>query len=82
MPVTFGPNVNGGMTNVEFVQIGGTTATGAFVATNTVPHGNYGQSEITSSNNIAFNAHKSNAIYTDNGKVYPASIALNYIIKA
>lgn len=28
-----------------------------------------------------FNAHKSNAIYTDNGKVYPLSLALNFIIK-
>lgn len=31
---------------------------------------------------IGFNAHNSNTIYTDNGKVSPASIALNYIIKA
>lgn len=29
----------------------------------------------------AINAHNSNTIYTDNGKVYPASIALNFIIK-
>jgi len=28
-----------------------------------------------------FNASSSNNIYTDNGKVYPASIALNFIIK-
>lgn len=28
-----------------------------------------------------FSASNSNAIYTDNGKVYPASIALNFIIK-
>lgn len=28
-----------------------------------------------------FNAHNSNSIYADNGKVYPASIALNFIIK-
>ena len=30
---------------------------------------------------VTFNAHNSNSIYTDNGKVYPASIALNFIIK-
>ena len=30
---------------------------------------------------ISFNAHDSNAIYTGNGKVYPASLALNFIIK-
>lgn len=29
----------------------------------------------------SFNAQNSNNIYTDNGKVYPASIALNFIIK-
>lgn len=28
-----------------------------------------------------FNAHDSNSIYVDNGHVYPASIALNFIIK-
>jgi len=30
---------------------------------------------------LQFNASWSNSIYTDNGKVYPASIALNFIIK-
>lgn len=30
---------------------------------------------------LSFNASQSNSIYTDNGKVYPASIALNFIIK-
>lgn len=30
---------------------------------------------------LEFNASNSNSIYTDNGKVYPASIALNFIIK-
>ena len=30
---------------------------------------------------ISFNASSSNSVYTDNGKVYPASIALNFIIK-
>ena len=30
---------------------------------------------------FSFDAHKSNAIYTDNGKVYPLSLALNFIIK-
>ena len=33
-------------------------------------------------NIVAFNAHNSNSIYTDNGKIYPASVALNFIIKA
>ena len=30
---------------------------------------------------LNFNASLSNSVYTDNGKVYPASIALNFIIK-
>ena len=29
----------------------------------------------------SFNAHNSNSIYTDSGKVYPQSLALNFIIK-
>lgn len=31
--------------------------------------------------NLAIDAHKSSSVYTDGGKVYPASIALNFIIK-
>ncbi|SFJ73880.1 hypothetical protein SAMN04487865_1001100 [Succinivibrio dextrinosolvens] len=29
-----------------------------------------------------FSAHNSNSIYTDSGKVYPLSLALNFIIKS
>lgn len=29
-----------------------------------------------------FDAHNSNSIYTDSGKVYPLSLALNFIIKS
>lgn len=32
-------------------------------------------------NYLNFNANNSNSIYTDNGKVYPLSLALNFIIK-
>ena len=31
---------------------------------------------------VSINAHNSNSIYTDSGKVYPLSVALNFIIKA
>lgn len=31
---------------------------------------------------VSMNAYNSNSIYTDNGHVYPASVALNFIIKA
>lgn len=30
---------------------------------------------------VNFNAHNSNSVYTDSGKVYPLSLALNFIIK-
>lgn len=39
----------------------------------------------TSSNGytgFSVNANSSNAVYTDSGKVYPLSLALNFIIKA
>ena len=32
--------------------------------------------------NKNFDASRSNSIYTDSGKVYPLSLALNFIIKA
>lgn len=32
--------------------------------------------------NITIDASRSSSVYTNNGKVYPASIALNFIIKA
>ena len=33
-------------------------------------------------NRITLNAHSSNSVYTDSGKVYPLSLALNFIIKS
>ena len=36
---------------------------------------------VSSPTSWKFNAHDSNATYSDNGKIYPASIALNFIIK-
>ena len=38
-------------------------------------------STLTDRVQLSFDASDSNSIYTDNGKVYPASIALNFIIK-
>ena len=37
--------------------------------------GNYNRGSLN------FNAHNSNTVYTDSGKVYPLSLALNFIIK-
>lgn len=31
---------------------------------------------------LSFHASNSNSVYTDSGKVYPLSLALNFIIKA
>lgn len=39
------------------------------------------QSTAANAYNVAFSAHNSNSVYTDNGNIYPASIALNFIIK-
>ena len=49
-------------------------------------HRNGSQKGSASSGNGAndlfdFDAHNSNAVYTDSGKVYPLSLALNFIIK-
>ena len=41
-----------------------------------------GSSQIEMTNGIRFNAHNSNSVYTDSGKVYPLSLALNFIIKS
>lgn len=40
-----------------------------------------GDSQAQMARGLKFDASLSNAIYKDNGKVYPASIALNFIIK-
>ena len=40
-----------------------------------------GSNSGTWCNKIVFNASSSNSIYTDSGKVYPLSLALNFIIK-
>lgn len=42
-----------------------------------IPNGTFQDVNST----IALNAHNSNSVYTENGHVYPASIALNFIIK-
>lgn len=57
--------------------------TGAFTGTN--PQGNFGNIQTSGyygyQKLVSFSANSSNSVYTGNGKVYPASIALNFIIK-
>jgi len=76
-----GPNITG-FSVTQFVRDGGaeglangalsySTSSGSIIGMGTSMQLSY----------ISFNAHDSNAIYTGNGKVYPASLALNFIIK-
>ena len=43
---------------------------------------NLAGAQVSSLNDLSFNANSSNSIYTDSGKVSPLSLALNFIIKA
>ena len=71
------PNIKG---SYEMPQTWHTNYTGAFSATNGACY-THDVDIFNSERYIKFNAHNSNSVYTDNGKVYPASIALNFIIK-
>lgn len=75
------PNITGRFSQ-NFGRSFEQTSTGAFIGTvfgtdratvNPGTDGGYGLVEFSGTN--------SNSVYTDNGKVYPASIALNFIIK-
>lgn len=93
LPSTFGPNVTGNLypesrtnaitgidvTNLtsDVVGIINGGVHGAF----TYSRNGESRSEVGITGGFIFNAHNSNAVYTDNGHVYPKSIALNFIIK-
>lgn len=72
------PNITGS-TGQSIMRSSDTNISGAFSGTYTSD--NLAGSLASSLRNLAFNAHNSNSVYTDSGKVYPASIALNFIIK-
>ena len=56
--------------------------TGAITPISKNKHGISNVEALTSvCDGFSFNAHLSNSIYTDSGKVYPLSLALNFIIK-
>jgi len=81
-----GPNIRGSFSHK--VDSGGTCgvgvrhAEGAFVADSSAAEGTLQFTSVyIGSLSIGMQAHNSNSVYTDNGKVYPASIALNFIIK-
>ena len=79
------PNIKGGAESNVYGHLlagsGSTQQRGAITYIEKISaSGNVG----TSTSNITsftLNAHNSNSVYTDSGKVYPASLALNYIIK-
>lgn len=75
------PNISGDITGLrDTVDVGNNGKTsGAFVGYST--GGGNGAGAGANSPYANFSASRSNSIYTDNGHVYPASIALNYIIK-
>jgi len=88
-PVTFGPNVNGYFAlndnGTSMAALGRWTCSGGFstgysststaaVAKTTGP--------ASTDRTMHLNAYDSNSIYVANGKVYPLSLSLNYIIKA
>ena len=73
------PNINGGYTtgteSRSFYNV-----TGAYTTTD-IPSTGLAGGTGGAQTGVSFKASLSNSIYTDNGKVYPASIALNFIIK-
>lgn len=67
------PNITGG------TRLLSGSASGAFYGgTYGVCYNNNGGADA---NRLDFDASRSSSVYTDNGKVYPASLALNFIIK-
>ena len=75
------PNITGQVTQIMIRSAGSQTYNGIVSSIEIEQNGVYGSSGSGQTEKINFNANNSSSIYTDNGKVYPASIALNFIIK-
>ena len=76
------PNINGSIDKALFLQTTLTDRTGAFIPSQfNDTHTTLTGAAATNDTKIIFNANDSNSIYTDNGKVYPASLALLPCIK-
>lgn len=73
------PNIRGG---VEIVDAYFVSQSGAFSKSHLVNANSAGAVASNVYNILGFDASLNNSIYIDNGKVYPASIALNFIIKS
>ena len=73
------PNINGAFltVNIGSAGIGVTSASGCFVAINSMPNvGRFTLADITQTSGIDFNANRSNAIYGASGTVQPPAIKL------
>ena len=76
------PNIKGSIDKALFFQTTLTDRTGAFIPSQfNNPHTTLTGSPATNDTKLIFNANDSNSIYTDNGKVYPLSLALLPCIK-
>lgn len=71
------PNITGKSARVF---MSGDPTSGAFYSENALNSQNDGSASVMF-RYLGFNANSSNSVYTDSGHVYPASIALNFIIK-
>lgn len=82
-----GPNINGSFklsANVGSFGYYFDSPSGAFSNSgSTTGHNKVTNSPVTETRNLGqtFSANSSNSIYQNSGKVYPLSLALNFIIK-
>ena len=74
-----GPNINGTVKRIAFpLENSGSGALSTYDYVGLNIGGTGGMGTL----GIELNAHNSNSVYTDSGKVYPLSLALNFIIKS
>lgn len=77
------PNINGSFTTRSGTMGSLPVVSGVFShSTGTPLNPTLNDSVISNENIITFDASNSNSIYTNSGKVYPLSLALNFIIKS
>lgn len=74
------PNIKGSTTNT-YSDVGTPGASGALYF-NIVSSAKMALTSGNGADHLSFDALRSNSVYTDSGKVYPLSLALNFIIKA
>lgn len=75
------PNITGNLSQMRCVVSSNPLPFSGALEAITSTSNSRGDSSAPALYEINLNAHNSNAVYTDNGKVYPLSLALNFIIK-